>query len=45
MSLLNSILEQTTPYELEASEKDKFFLKDIKKSLSFHSKTQRNFTI
>lgn len=43
MSLLNSILEQTTPYELEASEKEEFFLKDIKKSLSFHSKNSKEF--
>ncbi len=43
MSLLNNILEQNTPYELEASEKEKKLLKDIKKSLSFHSKNSDTF--
>lgn len=44
MSLLNNILQQPTPYELAAVDKERIFLKDIKKSLNFHFNNSTTFS-
>ena len=44
MSLLNNILQQPTPYELAALDKERIFLKDIKKSLNFHFNNSTAFS-